>query len=121
MTNIVEIKINKTVFKFIETVYEVGKVSFIKSVEFKYRTDKIKISLYEREHNPVHVHILYNNQCRFRFKIKEQEFYKDDIIKNKGYINLKNKKNCYDAVIRYFKTRKKELIESFYILNPTLK
>ncbi|MCF6241282.1 MAG: hypothetical protein L3J74_08060 [Bacteroidales bacterium] len=119
MKNIVEIKINKTSFRFEETIYEAEKEYFIKKIIVDYRSISILFKIRGDEHNPPHIHIFYNISD-FYFDLTKQKFQKAD-IKKKDYLKLKNNKLLYEAIINYLKYRKEELINSFYIENPTLK
>jgi len=120
MTNTIEIKINKTVFKFIETVYEADKGTYyIDVVQLNYQSIKIKIKIRGIEHNPAHVHIEFNNSV-FLFQLKKKVFSEID-YKKTDFAKLKRKKNIYNSILEYLNNRKKELTESFYIKNPDLK
>jgi predicted RNA-binding protein with RPS1 domain len=118
MTRTIEIKINKTVFKFIETIYEEEGLLFIKSIQVD-KSNKIKLIIRGRDHNPPHIHIHYNYDD-FRFKLKIQDFYIKDIKDNREFEKLKNDKNLYRALLKYLEKQQDDLINSFYILNPTL-
>ncbi|MEN8123005.1 MAG: hypothetical protein ABFS35_21880 [Bacteroidota bacterium] len=120
MDRTIDVKIGKTVFKFIETVYEADKLFYIKYVHLVHKSHKIKMVIMGEDHNPPHIHIYYL-VYDFRFKLETKDYYKNDISGNEGFIKLKNNKILYNAIIEYFNLQKNNLIESFYIFNPTLK
>ncbi len=119
MPRTIEIKIYKTVFKFIETVYEEDNQYYVKNIDIKANIN-IKMIIRGRDHNPAHVHLYYLTGD-FRFNLKTQDFFKKDISKSTSFNKFKTKKLLYKAVLSYFKFKKIELTDSFYILNPTLK
>ncbi len=121
MENIIEIKTDKNVYRFIETLYKIENGTCIRIAEFKYSGQKIKLKLEMDEHNPPHVHIIFNEKFKFRYRFDKNDFFEKDILNNEGFYKFKKNKHLIDTVLHYLYIRQNDLIESFYILNPSLK
>ncbi len=120
-TKIYTINLKNKVYDFNEDIYEISKTALIKNIHFSYKSYFVKLKFFSNEHNPPHVHISFNDNSNFRFKIEQQEFYLSDIKNNETFQSFKNNKLIFEIILIYLNERKQELIESFYLLNPTLK
>jgi len=121
MIRTIDLQVKGTSFEFKENIEKYKDVYFITFVNIKYKAFKVKIRLFNNDHNPVHVHITYMSVNDFRFKIETEDFYKNDISGHEGFEKLKRNKLLFNAVIKYLKLQKEDLVNSFYVLNPTLK